>query len=72
MAPSVEPKVRVAPDPVSSVLKWVLLIVAILCFALMAWATVETYDSTPPQPERFVSRTGAPIILGNVLISAEK
>ena len=30
-------------DPVSNVLKWVLLGVALLTFALMAWATFLTY-----------------------------
>jgi hypothetical protein len=46
---------RVAPeparDPVSNVLKWLLLGVAILCFALFAWATKITYDRAP-QPDR--------------------
>ncbi|EIF29020.1 hypothetical protein BCh11DRAFT_04450 [Burkholderia sp. Ch1-1] len=50
-----------ARDPVSSVLKWVLLVVAILTFALLAWATVVTYRTIPPQPERFVTRTGTVI-----------
>ena len=39
-------------DPVSNVLKWVLLAVAVLSFALMAWATVVTYERAPPQPRR--------------------
>ena len=30
-------------DPVSNVLKWVLLVVAIVTFALLAWATTATY-----------------------------
>ena len=46
-------------DPVSAVLKWVLLAVAILTFALMGWATVETYHLSPPQPKRFVRPDGA-------------
>jgi hypothetical protein len=37
-------------DPVSNVLKWVLLVVAILTFALLAWATTATYRLAPPQP----------------------
>ena len=51
-------------DRVSNVLKWVLLAVAILTFALMAWATVVTYERSPPQPDRFVTATGAPLFLG--------
>ena len=42
-------------DPVSNVLKWILLLVAIVTFALMGWATVVTYERAPPQPDRFVT-----------------
>ena len=45
-------------DPVSNVLKWVLLAVAVLTFALMGWATVDTYSSAPPQPKRFLTPGG--------------
>lgn len=37
-------------DRVSDVLKWTLLVVAVLTFALLAWATVVTYRSAPPRP----------------------
>ena len=40
-----------AHDPVSNVLKWILLAVAIGSFALFAWATVLTYERAPPQPD---------------------
>ena len=46
-------------DPVSNVLKWILLAVAIVTFGLMAWATVVTYERAPPQPERFTGANGA-------------
>jgi nitric oxide reductase subunit B len=46
-------------DRVSNVLKWVLLAVAVLTFALMGWATVGTYRSSPPQPKRFTAPDGA-------------
>lgn len=46
-------------DPVSSVLKWMLLAVAIICFALFFWATALTYDRAPPQPDRFAAADGA-------------
>ncbi|MBU9597637.1 nitric-oxide reductase large subunit [Burkholderia multivorans] len=49
-------------DPVSSVLKWVLLFVAVATFALLAWATVVTYRTVPPQPERFVTAGGAVVL----------
>jgi len=45
-------------DPVSNVLKWVLLGVAVVTFALMGLATVKTYHQSPPQPKRFVSARG--------------
>jgi nitric oxide reductase subunit B len=45
-------------DPVSDVLKWVLLMVALGTFALMGWATADTYRLSPPQPKRFVSAGG--------------
>ena len=46
-------------DAVSNVLKWVLLAVAVLTFALMAWATVDTYRLSPPQPKRLLSESGS-------------
>src|SRR5665213_1001900 len=49
---------RPVEDPVSNVLKWVLLATAILTFALLAWATAATYRLAPPQPERFVGADG--------------
>jgi nitric oxide reductase subunit B len=39
---------RPVEDPVSDVLKWVLLVVAIGTFALLAWATTVTYQTAPP------------------------
>ena len=52
-------------DPVSNVLKWVLLVVAILTFGLMAWATVVTYRTAPPQPDRFVTASGTSLFTGD-------
>ena len=46
-------------DRVSNVLKWILLAVALLTFALMGWATVDTYRLSPPQPARLVGTSGA-------------
>ena len=59
-----------APDSVSNVLKWMLLLVAIVTFALMGLATVATYKRSPPQPTAFrapdgkVLLTSADIIAG--------
>ena len=41
-------------DPVSNVLKWVLLGVGIVTFAILAWTVKLTYEAAPPFPERFV------------------
>ena len=45
-------------DRVASVLKWVLLAVAVTCFAVLAWTTRETYRAAPPFPDRFVAADG--------------
>ena len=56
---------RPSVDPVSDILKWILLIVAILCFGLLGWATVLTYEKAPPHPQAFTDRAG------NVIMSAD-
>jgi len=47
-----------AEDRVSNVLKWVLLCVAIACFATLIWTTKKTYEAAPPFPDRFVAADG--------------
>lgn len=49
-------------DHVGNVLKWILLVVAIACFAALAWATKLTYDDAPPFPDRFVSASGTVVM----------
>ena len=48
----------IAEDPVSNVLKWILLAVAVVTFALLGWTTDVTYRAAPPFPDRFVSPDG--------------
>src|ERR1700680_2935498 len=48
-----------ADDPVSDVLKWVLLVVAVVSFAILGWTTKLTYEAAPPFPDRFVTPGGA-------------
>ena len=55
----------VTEDPVSNVLKWILLAVAIATFGLLGWTTVVTYKTAPPFPDRFVTTNGT------ILMSAE-
>ena len=52
-------------DRVSDILKWVLLAVAIICFGLLGWATVLTYEKAPPQPQAFTDPAG------NVMMTAD-
>ena len=58
-------------DPVSNVLKWILLVVAIVCFALIAWATVVTYDRAPPQPDRFVAPDGTTVMTVDDIVAGK-
>jgi len=61
----------VTEDPVSNVLKWILLAVAILTFGLMGWATVITYRTAPPQPERFLSANGSVLMTGEDIVAGK-
>jgi nitric oxide reductase subunit B len=61
----IEPVANHSIDPVSNVLKWILLTVAIVTFAVLAWTTGVTYQQAPPFPDRFVADDGS------LLMSAE-
>ena len=58
-------------DPISNVLKWILLAVAVLTFALFAWATVLTYERAPPQPDRFVGPDGAVLMTADDILAGK-
>jgi nitric oxide reductase subunit B len=58
-------------DPISDFLKWILLVVAIICFALLGWATVLTYEKAPPHPQAFTDRSGN-VIMSDGDITAGK
>src|SRR5690348_17613427 len=58
-------------DPVSNVLKWILLAVTAVTFALMGWATFLTYERAPPQPERFVGGSGAPLMTADDILAGK-
>ncbi|MGO9111039.1 MAG: nitric-oxide reductase large subunit [Thermoguttaceae bacterium] len=49
---------RLTGDPVSNVLKWILLAVAAVTFAMLGWMTGLTYKEAPPLPDRFVVADG--------------
>ena len=58
-------------DPVSNVLKWILLVVAIGTFSILGWATIETYDLAPPQPDRFIARDGKVLMTGDQILAGK-
>ena len=62
---------RPMEDPVSNVLKWILLAVAVATFALLGWMTDLTYKAAPPFPDRFVSTDGA-LLMSKADIQAGK
>ena len=58
-------------DPIGDILKWVLLAVAVICFCLMAWATVLTYEKAPPHPQAFTDRSGHVIMSAGDIIAGK-
>ena len=60
-----------AEDPVSNVLKWVLLVVAIASFAILGWTTKLTYEAAPPFPDRFVAADGTPLMTAADIVSGK-
>jgi len=71
MSMSAEAHHPLTEDPVSNVLKWTLLAVAVLTFALLGWATAVTYRTAPPQPERLVTPAGAVLMTGNDVVAGK-
>ena len=71
MTDSVAVRPRIEEDPVSNVLKWVLLAVAVGSFALFAWATVLTYERAAPQPDRYVTAGGATVMTGDDIVAGK-
>src|SRR5271170_4957874 len=49
-------------DPVSNVLKWILLFVALACFGLLGWTTKLTYEAAAPIPDTFATTSGTPLM----------
>lgn len=58
-------------DPVSNVLKWILLAVAVLTFALLGWTTVLTYEAAPPIPDRFVTASGTLLMSADDILAGK-
>ena len=60
-----------AEDSLGSVLKWVLLAVAVVTFALFGWATQRTYQLAPPTPARFAAPNGASVFTGADIVAGK-
>jgi hypothetical protein len=54
-----ETRISISEDSVGRVLRWVLLATAIVCFAMIGWATLRTYRDSPQIPARFTGVDGA-------------
>jgi len=66
-----QPESPVTEDRVSNILKWVLLATAIICFGLLGWATVLTYEQAPPFPDRFVDSSGAVVMTADDIVAGK-
>jgi nitric oxide reductase subunit B len=62
---------NVGTDQVANVLKWVLLITAIVCFAVVIWGTVKTYQLAPPLPQQFVTTTGQVVMTESDIVAGK-
>jgi nitric oxide reductase subunit B len=62
---------RPSADPVSDVLKWVLLITAVICFGLLAWATVLTYRQAPLMPSAITDPSGAVLMTQDDIVQGK-
>jgi len=62
---------NVDSDPVSNVLKWILLITAIVSFAVVIWGTYKTYQQAPPLPQQFVTSSGQIVMTQDDIVSGK-
>ncbi|WP_133137523.1 nitric-oxide reductase large subunit [Legionella rowbothamii] len=58
-------------DKVSNVLKWILLVTAILCFIVLIWGTYKTYQLAPPLPQKFQSPTGQIVMTADDIVAGK-
>lgn len=58
-------------DSVSNVLKWVLLVVAVVSFAILGWAAKVTYSTVPPQPDRFTAESGEVLMTSDDIVAGK-
>ncbi|ARG97532.1 nitric-oxide reductase large subunit [Legionella micdadei] len=58
-------------DKVSNVLKWILLITAITCFAGLIWGTYKTYQLAPPLPQQFLTSSAKVVMTSDDIIAGK-
>lgn len=58
-------------DNISQVLKWILLITAIVCFGVLIWGTYKTFQLVPPLPQQFLTSSGKVIMTSNDIIEGK-
>jgi len=71
MATQLEAPASYPSDPVSNVLKWILLIVAVATFVTLGVAVVNTYSQAPPQPNLYVAASGAAVMTGDQIVAGK-
>jgi nitric oxide reductase subunit B len=58
-------------DEVSNILKWVLLITAIISFVVVGWGTYKTYQLAPPLPHTFLAPSGQILMIDNDIVAGK-
>lgn len=58
-------------DQVTNVLKWILLITAILCFIAIGLGTYKTYQLAPPLAQQFVTTSGQVIMTEDDIVAGK-
>jgi nitric oxide reductase subunit B len=66
-----EQRRAIGEDLVAGVLRWVLLVTAIVCFALLALATHRTYRGAPDIPNSFASADGSSLATGADIVAGK-
>jgi nitric oxide reductase subunit B len=64
--------VQSGEDPVGNVLKWILLAVAVVTFAILGWTTLVTYETAPPFPARFAGPDGAVLMTAEDILAGKQ
>lgn len=58
-------------DPVSTALKWILLVLAIGCLGMIVWASTVTFNGAPPDAVRFVDPDGKVLLSKSGIIAGK-